>query len=273
VRGPALAEELTGLPAAIASFTDRAATPGRRSRRVVQIALAAAAMTVMLAGTAAAAYRDALPAPLQRIAHAALGAPAPAGGAGGASEAHTTRAAADHPPTDIGPSSTPTSVPTAVLSAGSAGRSAAGLCQAWVNQGGQVRESSAIARSLTALAEGTDRITTYCDGMLAATADSKSDKATGPESDNGNHTGQTKNNGKNNDKATGPGNDNGNHTGQTKNNDKNNDKTTGPRSDNDKTTGPGHDNGNHAGPSTNSGKSNESMTGSATKGAPATSAA
>jgi hypothetical protein len=94
LRAEAASDELTGLAAAQAEFRRRIAQPARprqprlrqpRRRRPVRLAsvlgaraaTAAAVVVIGLGGAGAAAYAGALPASLQQLAHAAIGAPAP----------------------------------------------------------------------------------------------------------------------------------------------------------------------------------------------------
>ncbi len=76
VAGPATTQELAGEVSAVAVFAllKEQKTRRARARRPVLAACASAAIAMALSGTAAA---DALPAPVQRVAHDTFGAPAP----------------------------------------------------------------------------------------------------------------------------------------------------------------------------------------------------
>ena len=75
--GPASTQELAGEVSAVAVFSllqEQKTRRARARRRPVLAACASAAIAMALSGTAAA---DALPAPMQRVAHDTFGAPAP----------------------------------------------------------------------------------------------------------------------------------------------------------------------------------------------------
>jgi hypothetical protein len=80
--------ELAGEAGALAEFRRQAAAPapaerarhgtaGRSSRLGVKVGASVTAVAVMLGGGAAAAFANVLPAPIQRFAHEAIGAPVP----------------------------------------------------------------------------------------------------------------------------------------------------------------------------------------------------
>jgi hypothetical protein len=144
--------ELAALASALAVFRGEAGQAGgparsraRRhplpgSRLSAKLAAAATAAAVTLSGAAAAAYAGALPAPVQKLAHDALGAP-PA-----RPPAHPA-----HPVTPVGPKT-------------AAGHSAYGLCAAYehLKAHGSARQKAVALRSLASAAGGTANVTAYC---------------------------------------------------------------------------------------------------------------
>jgi hypothetical protein len=206
---PAMAAELAGLDGALTAFAAATggATPLRRplARPLLRAGVAAAAATVLFAGTAAAAYTESLPEPLQQIAHNTIGAPQPGSGAIEADDDDADGQQDDdadgqqvaQPGSTATTPAGPTALPTP--SAGFAGNSAAGLCRAWTNRNGDVNERSAVFRSLVALAGGPTQVPGYC-ADLPDKATGKSGAAPGKSADKGNKP----------DKTTGQGNGNGN---------------------------------------------------------------
>jgi hypothetical protein len=107
----ATAAELAGEARALAEFRRRAAgpVPSRRARRGaagltsrlgVKVGASAAAVAVALGGGAAAAFAGVLPAPIQRLAHDTIGAPAPAPRAPAPTSRHGRGPAAHGRPAD-----------------------------------------------------------------------------------------------------------------------------------------------------------------------------
>jgi len=161
--------ELTGQAQALAEFRHRGGSPGPsgyfRHRRLITARLAvkvtaAAVAVAVLGGAAAAAYAGALPAPVQRLAHNAVGAPAPK---------------ASHGPAT--PQVTP--VPSATGGPDATGPAAFGLCNAYAHAKahGTAAEKSAAFRNLAAAAGGAANITAFCaavphpgNGQATATA-------------------------------------------------------------------------------------------------------
>lgn len=148
-RGPAAPAELTGETAIVAAFKDSVhadiSGPARsRLRRSAmlstflgsKLAVAAAASGLSLTGVSAAAYANALPAPVQSFAHHTIGAPAP----------HTDKPAT----TPVGPDAT--------------GKAAYGLCTAYAAEQahGKAGTHSIAFRNLATAAGGADKITAYC---------------------------------------------------------------------------------------------------------------
>ena len=160
--------ELTGHAQALAEFRHRGGSPGPsgyfRHRRLITARLAvkvtaAAVAVAVLGGAAAAAYAGALPTPVQRLAHNAIGAPAPK---------------ASHGP------ATPQVTPAHSAAAGpdATGPAAFGLCNAYAHAKahGTAAEKSAAFRNLAA-AGGAANITAFCavvphpgNGQATATA-------------------------------------------------------------------------------------------------------
>ncbi len=181
-RGPAAADELVGRDQALAAFTAASGSvSGRAVRPLVRAGVGVAALGLLFGGTAAAAYTGALPTPVQQFAHTLIGAPDtadhPAGDddeqrfsadedAEGTGPAVATAPAALPRSGQPSPAAPPKSLPTPA--AGTAGSSAAGLCRAWTATGGQANPSSAVVRSLTALAGTAGQIPAYCTGVIAA---------------------------------------------------------------------------------------------------------
>ncbi|MCW2909522.1 MAG: hypothetical protein JWL68_4311, partial [Actinomycetia bacterium] len=150
--------ELAGEPAARAAYRGgfgraaRSARAHRRRHRVLGIILSAklaAAAAVAAGALTGAAYANALPAPVQGLAHHTLGAPAP------------------HPATPPGqPGIPPGPRPAAP--------DAQGLCNAWAHAraDGQAREEAVAFRDLAAAAGGAARVTAYCAAPRPGTAPS-----------------------------------------------------------------------------------------------------
>lgn len=140
--------ELAGEPAARAAYRRgfgrpaRSARAHRRRHRVLGSILSAklaAAVAVAVGALTSAAYANALPGPVQSLAHHTLGAPAP------------------HPATPSGQPGTPPGRPAAAPDA-------QGLCNAWAHAkaDGQAREEAVALRDLAAAAGGAARVTAYC---------------------------------------------------------------------------------------------------------------
>ena len=173
-RGPATDDELTGRDEALAAFTAaHVSGTSRAVRPLVRVGVATAALTLLFGGTAAAAYTGALPAPAQQLAHTLIGAPAAADDPEQVADADEpgaradTSPAADSPSTGRpAPSATPKPLPTP--SAGTAGKSAAGLCRAWTASRASMNPNSAVVRSLTALAGTAGQIPAYCTTVVKA---------------------------------------------------------------------------------------------------------
>lgn len=114
---------------------------GRWTRsRLVSIRLGVAAAAVALtAGSAAAAYAGDLPAPMQRLAHAVIGAPPAAQGA-------------------------PRPEPGNAVTAAAPGTAAYGLCQAYERSlaHGVPKQNPVTLRRLASIAGGTGHVTAYC---------------------------------------------------------------------------------------------------------------
>jgi hypothetical protein len=107
-----------------------------------KLAAIAAASAVTLGSAAAAAYVGALPAPVQRLAHDAIGAPAARPG---------TQSA--HPATPVGPDPT--------------GHAAYGLCTAYAHlkAHGSADQKAVAFRNLATAAGGAAKVTAYCAGV------------------------------------------------------------------------------------------------------------
>ena len=154
--GPA-GDELAGEAVALAAFRDHIGVPGparhparqpargparRRSALLSPLLSARAAViaaALSLAGFATAAYAGALPVPVQQLAHAAIGAPAPGGG---------TSVRSQH--ASGGPSP--------------AGHAAYGLCTAWVHAKahGTSKQQAVAFRNLAAVVGGAGKVAAYC---------------------------------------------------------------------------------------------------------------
>jgi hypothetical protein len=148
LRAQPASDELAGEAASLAAFRDQfgalrmthrppARKPPLMSRPRLVKAAAAAATVLSLSGVAAAAYAGALPAPVQRLAHASIGAPPPG-----------TR-----------PALMPSSARPATT-----GDPAYGLCAAWAHakaHGTAEQRAAAFARLATA-AGGAGNVTLYC---------------------------------------------------------------------------------------------------------------
>jgi hypothetical protein len=107
-----------------------------------KLAAIAAASAVTLGGAAAAAYAGALPAPVQRLAHDTIGAPA---------ARPSTRPG--HPATPVGPDPT--------------GHAAYGLCTAYAHlkTHGSADQKAVAFRNLATAAGGAANVTAYCAGV------------------------------------------------------------------------------------------------------------
>jgi hypothetical protein len=149
----ATTEELAGEARALAAFRRGAgvsAHPQRSSRRrptvpssllSAKAAAAAAVAAVLFGGAATAAFANALPAPLQSVAHQAIGAPA------------ARLAAGAHPAsskTPVGPDAT--------------GSAAFGLCTAYAHAKahGRAAQRAVAFRNLATAAGGTGKVAAYC---------------------------------------------------------------------------------------------------------------
>ena len=185
LRAPGRPDELGALESTTAAFlAARAETlaaggvvvpltaPRRRPAVVAGAAVAGVLAAVAIAGTAAAALGGALPDPIQRWAHNAVGAPA---ALGDQDDSGTTT-------TGAGPSAKPTTTSTSASGQGpSAGPSAAavvGLCRSLGTATGSQTGSTAY-RALTAaaVASGTT-VERYCAGILATAKPAPTQKPT-----------------------------------------------------------------------------------------------
>lgn len=151
---------------ALRAFRDTAglpAEPARSCRRrhpvltsllSVKLAAAAAAAAVTLGGAAAAAYTGKLPAPVQNIAHATIGAPQTPG-------THRT------------PQPAPDAMP---------GHAAYGLCTAYAHlkAHGNAAQKATAFRKLAAAAGGAAQVKTYCAGVAHPGSPSPHTPATHP---------------------------------------------------------------------------------------------
>ena len=221
ITGPATGKELAGLSPALAAFaqhnaavtaSDTVTSAPRTHRhlgRRATAAIAASALVLLASGTAAAAYTGSLPEPLQRLAHAALNAPAPTAptpepvdrvalGAAGPSattlqsprptpapatlDTPTPAASVSASATGANPTPDPTASPLPTPSAGSTGNSAVGLCRAWTRMGSHANPNSAVVRSLIPLAGSRSQIPAYCaaiDVVVTPAPGSSGDKGGG----------------------------------------------------------------------------------------------
>jgi len=133
----------------------RTAAAGWSRSALVGVA-AVTASVVSLGGLGAAAYTGSLPAPVQRVMHDALGAPAPRGdldpGAKGTSAPGGSGKAR------------PSSPPTSAVGPDANSAAAGGLCRAWGQDqaNGVARDQSVAYRNLAAVAGGADHVTDYC---------------------------------------------------------------------------------------------------------------
>jgi hypothetical protein len=125
-------------------------TPSRRRRHPLltsllsaKLAAAVAAAAVTAAGAAAAAYAGALPAPMQKLAHDTLGAPA-------AHPSAQPSAQPTHSAAPVGPDAT--------------GHAAYGLCTAYAHlkADGSARQKAVAFRNLATAAGGAANVTAYC---------------------------------------------------------------------------------------------------------------
>jgi hypothetical protein len=152
LRATPMSDELAGEAIAMAEFRQRfgVSRQPRRSRRrrptllpsllSARAAAAAALAAISLGGVAAAAYTGALPAPVQRLAHDTIGAPA----ASRPASPHRVRGG-----TPVGPEAT--------------GSAAYGLCTAYAHASPKGR---AVAfRNLVKAAGGADKVTSYCSAV------------------------------------------------------------------------------------------------------------
>jgi hypothetical protein len=149
---PPASDELSGEAEVLAVFRERLGVPSptRRPRRRTTLlspllsaraAAAATAVALGIGGFATAAFANALPAPLQSLAHTTFGAP----------DAHAAPAAtADNSPSPVGPDAT--------------GHAAYGLCTAWAQaKADGTRKQKAVAfRNLAAAAGGAGKVAAYC---------------------------------------------------------------------------------------------------------------
>jgi hypothetical protein len=166
--GPATAAELSSEAAAVAAFAqvtgDSVPAPTALQRKPMlasplrsKLALAVAAGAASLGGFAAAAYANALPAPIQDAAHNVIGA--------GASQGHASPTASDETteatPTEATPTeATPTATPVGPDATGSA---MYGLCTAWAASSVHGNAMDAVAfRNLATAAGGADNIAAFC---------------------------------------------------------------------------------------------------------------
>jgi hypothetical protein len=169
LNGAPAASELAAGADALAVFrgaAGRSAEPARSRRRrrplltsliSAKLAAIAAAAAVSLGSAAAAAYAGALPAPVQRLAHDTIGAPAARPGPRPA-----------HPATPVGPDP--------------AGHAGYGLCTAYAHlkaQGSAAQKAVAF-RNLATAAGGTAKITAYCAGIAHPGATPSSQPASHP---------------------------------------------------------------------------------------------
>jgi hypothetical protein len=165
-------------------------------RTVLTVKLAAAAAVAVLAGGVAAAYADALPPALQKIAHMSIAAPA-------------ARSHPSHPshPSGHSASATPGTHRTQPAGVGPdpAGHAAHGLCTAYLNakKHGSAAQQDVATRNLVAAAGGAGKVAAYCAGVPQPGASSP-----GKSASHGNGNGNGNGNG------GGNGNGNGNGNGQ-----------------------------------------------------------
>ncbi len=136
------------------------ARPVGWSRSALVGVAAVSASVVSLGGLGAAAYTGSLPAPLQRVVHDALGAPAPRddpGAKGAAIRGGSSGKAV------------PSSVPSSAVGPDASSAAAGGLCRAWAQDQakGVARDRSVAYRNLAVAAGGAGHVTDYC---VAATA-------------------------------------------------------------------------------------------------------
>lgn len=202
-RGPATFAELAGQTEATQLFLDHGPAPHRPVRRTwgrltravpalasTRLLVAAGIATASVSGLAAAAYAQALPGPLQSIAHAVIGAPAahshaknsartsggsgPVGVAGMASGVPSTAPPTNPSPRSVGPSG-PSTLP------------GGGLCTAFEHGG--VFPGSTAYQALARAAGGAAAIPAYC-GAAAAhpTPHSTPSHPTGNGGNHGNGT-------------------------------------------------------------------------------------
>ena len=154
LNGAPATSELAAEANALAVFrgaVGMSAEPARSRRRrrplltsliSAKLAAIAAASAVSLGSAAAAAYAGALPAPVQRLAHDTIGAPA---------ARSDTRPA--HPATPVGPDPT--------------GHAAYGLCTAYAHlkAHGSAAQKAVAFRNLATAAGGAAKVTAYCAGV------------------------------------------------------------------------------------------------------------
>jgi DNA-directed RNA polymerase specialized sigma24 family protein len=137
-----------------------------RSRTAVLAVTALSVSAMSLGGLGAAAYVGVLPDQVQQAMHDAIGAPAPGsradhdngdGQGGGSLQGKSTAQPVTPPTAGVGPSA--------------ASSPAAGLCRAWASDKakGTARDRSVAFRNLSTTAGGTEKVDTYCAGVLAVT--------------------------------------------------------------------------------------------------------
>jgi DNA-directed RNA polymerase specialized sigma24 family protein len=134
------------------------------SRSALLGVAAVSASVVSLGGLGAAAYTGSLPAPVQRMMHDALGAPAPRGDLDPGGTATSTRGGSSG---EAGPSS----VPSSAVGPDAGSAAAGGLCRSWAQDQakGVARERSVAYRNLAAAAGGAGHVTDYCAAASSGT--------------------------------------------------------------------------------------------------------
>jgi hypothetical protein len=201
--------EMSGWGGALASYRETVgpfASParGHASRRrsfvpsLLSARLAAAVIVVLAAlvgGGMTAAYTGSLPAPLQKLAHQMIAAPAARGSRGS-----TGSPAVKHLGRKVGPSAT--------------GPAAFGLCNAYQHavQHGDAAEQAVAFRNLADAAGGASKVAAFCAGVShpgASGSHGRGPGQAGPPGQSGGHGKQSGGSGNGN----GPGNGNGNGPG------------------------------------------------------------
>ena len=168
--GPS-SEELAGEASALTEFrraTGMSAQTQRSHRRRPSVlssllrAKVAAGAAVVLAAAATAAYANVLPAPLQRLAHDTIEAPAAAG---------------SHPDAHPGKTGTP-------VGPNAAGKAAFGLCTAFADakEHGNATQKSVAFRNLARAAGGASNVASYCAAIPHPGASSGAGNPTGKPS-------------------------------------------------------------------------------------------